>query len=777
MSDAAHSRARTIFFEAAHLPAEERRAFLESACGEDAGLRREVESLLAHHDPQSIIDDEAVAGEKIVSEPGARRAASTSGVGRLFKDRRRRRLWMVAAAILLGVLGLWTRARVEQILHRVVASQLTTVRDAQVQALNIWIRERMAQLKLVAEDPRVLPLVEELVEIGERGPSGVDDLKRAPARQALREIAESSREKTGNAGLAVLNDRGVIIFVETTETGMAVTATVFPYLSEALAGRTVFLRPYRELDLVGVGELGTMYTLFFTPVRNASGRVIAVLVSLQRAYGPDSISRILEVAQLGNTGETYAFDSAGMMLTESRFTDTLRAAGLAPEPAGEGTEWDAGAQLNVQIRDPGGDLLRGHEPELELGARPLTKLAALAVAARDKPAASDTKGILLAPYRNYRGVEVVGAWQWLSEHGFGVATEIEADEALAPLRILTRGSGLLVVLLSVFVAATLISTFANVRLRRRVQELKDLGPYHLISKIAQGGMGSVYLAEHNLLQRRTAVKILSGDLSQESIARFDREVRSTSRLTHPNTVEIYDFGLTPDGIFYYAMEYVEGPTLSELVARYGPLPPARTVHILKQVCGSLGEAHRAGIIHRDIKPQNIMLCERGDSRDVVKVLDFGLVKEVTRARAGELTSGHQIAGTPLYMAPERVTSPNRLDARVDVYSLGAVGYYLQTGLPIFEPSDEQELIHKVVNEAPERPSVVSPQPVPQELEKLIMDCLAKDPNERPQSVFEVVERLEALVGVGAWTQADATEWWKHHQVARATSPISPAVVP
>jgi serine/threonine-protein kinase len=278
-------------------------------------------------------------------------------------------------------------------------------------------------------------------------------------------------------------------------------------------------------------------------------------------------------------------------------------------------------------------------------------------------------------------------------------------------------------------------------------------------------MGSVYIAEHALLKRRTAVKILSGDLSKENIARFEREVRSSSRLTHPNTIEIYDFGRTPEGVFYYAMEYVEGPTLSELVTRHGPLPPVRAVHVLKQVCASLGEAHCERLVHRDIKPQNIMLCTRGGRRDVVKVLDFGLVKDMAKAGSVELTTGMQIGGTPLYMAPERLTSPKRLDARVDVYSLGAVAYYLQTGRPVFETTNSQELIQKVMNDLPERPSKISPQAVPPELENLIMDCLAKDPEDRPQSVFAVLERLEKLSRLGTWTQEDAIDWWEHHNVA------------
>jgi serine/threonine-protein kinase len=397
---------------------------------------------------------------------------------------------------------------------------------------------------------------------------------------------------------------------------------------------------------------------------------------------------------------------------------------------------------------------------MEVGARPLTRLAALAIAARDKENPDELRGVVLEPYRNYRGVNVVGAWRWLSDHGFAVATEIEAEEALAPLVYVKMLFGVLFVLLSAFVASTLISTFSVVQLRSRVRELKELGPYQLVSPIAEGGMGVVYLAEHALLKRRTAVKVLSGELSKQSITRFEREVSLASRLTHPNTIEIYDYGRTPEGIFYYAMEYIDGPTLSELVTRFGPVPPARVIHILRQLSASLSEAHREGLVHRDIKPQNVMLCVRGGDHDVVKVLDFGLVKDVTATEIDELSKGIHIGGTPLYMAPERLTSPKQLDARVDVYSVGCVAYYLLAGRPVFEPEDHLDLLDKIVNEVPRPLAEVSAQELPNELIDLIMACLAKDPAERPETVFSVMDTLDTLSGVSRWTEEDATRWWR-----------------
>ena len=226
-------------------------------------------------------------------------------------------------------------------------------------------------------------------------------------------------------------------------------------------------------------------------------------------------------------------------------------------------------------------------------------------------------------------------------------------------------------------------------LRRAVQEknteidkdeAKQIGPYELEKKIGEGGIGEVYLARHALLRRPAAIKLLKKrSINPETLDRFEREVRQTSRLTHPNTVEIYDYGHTPTGTFYYAMEYLPGLTMAQLIQEEGAIVPRRVVHLLDQVCASLSEAHAKGLIHRDIKPQNIMLCERGGIYDTVKVLDFGLVKDVSDPENIQHTAPDQLGGTPMYIAPERIRDPSRNDARTDLYAVGTVAYNLLTG--------------------------------------------------------------------------------------------------
>ncbi len=242
-------------------------------------------------------------------------------------------------------------------------------------------------------------------------------------------------------------------------------------------------------------------------------------------------------------------------------------------------------------------------------------------------------------------------------------------------------------------------------LQAQVREAMRLGQYQLVEKIGEGGMGAVYRAEHALLRRPTAIKLLPPDKAGEvAVARFEREVVQTSRLSNPNTVAIYDFGRTPDGIFYYAMEYLEGVDLQELVEIDGPQAAERVIHILRHVAESLGEAHAAGLVHRDVKPQNILLCDRGGVPDTVKVVDFGLVKDLSSGGDPKLSMQQTIAGTPLYMAPEAIMSPTTTDHRADIYALGAVGYFLLTGLPVFEGNSVVEVCSHHLHTPPVPPS-------------------------------------------------------------------------
>jgi hypothetical protein len=312
-------------------------------------------------------------------------------------------------------------------------------------------------------------------------------------------------------------------------------------------------------------------------------------------------------------------------------------------------------------------------------------------------------------------------------------------------------------------------------LRQQVREFGKLGQYTLEEKIGEGGMGAVYRATHAMLRRRAAIKLLLPERSgEQDLARFEREVQQTSRLLHPNTVSIFDYGRTADGTFYYVMEFLDGFDLEWLVEAEGPLEPARVIRILSQASGALVEAHGLGLIHRDIKPANIILTERSDEPDVVKVVDFGLVKTLKGAGTDlTVTNTDAIAGTPLYLAPEAITAPDGIDGRADLYALGAAGYFLVTGCHVFEAKGVVEMFSKHLLEQPIPPSERLGRSVAPELEKLILACLAKSRDDRPASAAALKEALVACARAAPHDAGAAARWWKERAPALRARRRSP----
>ena len=274
-------------------------------------------------------------------------------------------------------------------------------------------------------------------------------------------------------------------------------------------------------------------------------------------------------------------------------------------------------------------------------------------------------------------------------------------------------------------------------------------------------MGVVYRARHALMRRDTAVKLLLPDRADpESVQRFEREVCLTCQLTHPNTIQVYDYGHTPEGIFYYAMEFLRGLNLQELVARFGSQSEGRVIHILTQVCESLAEAHALGLVHRDIKPANVFLCNRGGVPDSIKVLDFGLVREYRGANREQmsLTGARRMMGTPAFMPPEAIKDAARSDPRSDIYSVGALGYYLLTTANVFDAQNVLDLYEKHLTESPIKPSQRTANPISAELEETILRCLEKEPNLRPQSVGELRALLLTSPRASDWGPEARAAW-------------------
>ena len=609
-------------------------------------------------------------------------------------------------AIVLGTLGSWTHHAIEAELKEMRSTTLASVLDAEVQALEVWISEKQLAARRLARDARLRERVQALARLS--AGAGCASLEAA----GLREPLEPFLQDEAVAQFLVLDTQGRIVAARP-QGGCRALPPDEPLrrsVALALAGQTPFVRPARERE----GAPSVLW--FVTPVLGAEGRAIAVLAMGKVTEG--RFATILSAARIGRSGEVYAFDEHARMLTESRFAPASRAS----------------------------------DPVVA------TRLTQEAIAGAT---GSARRGVLLEPYENYRGERVVGAWRWLPDAGLGVAVEIEAAEAYAPLAVLNAAFSLI---FGAFIAWITASVLYVLWLKRQIGEAHRLGAYVLERKIGEGGMANVYLAHHALLRRPTAVKILKPEHSAgpQFIARFEREVKLASQLAHPNTVEIYDYGRTADGQFYFAMEYLEGIELMELVKKAGPIPVGRAVYLLRQVCAGLAEAHSKGLVHRDIKPENLMVCVHGGEFDVVKILDFGLVKNVAEPHTRDLTRTLKLLGTPLYMAPERFKSAGDVDARADIYAIGAVAFFMLTGRDVFESVDDLELANKVLNDPPPRPSTAAPQPLPVELDLLVTACLEKRREDRPQRVTDLIEALDALAVRYRWSQREGAEWWAQH---------------
>jgi eukaryotic-like serine/threonine-protein kinase len=648
--------------------------------------------------------------------------------------------WPLLALPVVAGVGVWTYRAIAAGIRTRLESYLRTMLASDVSTVGQWLSAQASLAEMIAADQRVRQDVVELLALSRRTGGDPAALKGAPAQAHLREILGPVVTDRESAGFFVVDTGGLIIArIVDERVGDRLVMSVADAASQALAGRRAFLPPTVKQRFTS----GSM-AFVIVPVRDASGPVIAAFALRIR---PEMVTALLSASRFGQTGDAYALDADGRMVTESRYGDELAQLGLLPADAG------GRATGVLEVRDPGTRLVPGQTPPTPPKTWPFTWAAAEVMAGRT--------GVNANGYRDYRGVEVVGAWRWLPEWSTGVVTEIGRDEAYQTLAVVRQsfavlGGGLLLV-------ATVIalSSRSIYGLQRKVQRAERLGQYTLEDKIGEGGMGAVYRARHAFLRRPTAVKLIrSGLATPAMLSRFEREVQLTSQLTHPNTIAIYDYGRTPEGIFYYAMEYLPGLPLDRVILDDGPQPEARAVYLLKQIAASLAEAHRIPLVHRDMKPANVMLCERGGTYDVVKVLDFGLVKDLGSAEDSGVTAVDHVIGTPLFMAPESVVSAGNVSPRSDVYAVGAIAYALLTGQHVFGGNSAAEIIGHHLHSAPRPPSEKLGRAVDPFLDRLVLACLAKRPEDRPADAGALLSDLEEGWTGAVWTQREARQWWE-----------------
>ncbi len=651
-----------------------------------------------------------------------------------------------AAALALGT---WIYTDVQRELRTLAAANLRSLLDTQVGALDTWIGEKQLNVERWAKDARVIDaaIAGNQVLSGSAAANGTAALAacRGALSDALINAIDALRQSDAAEGVNLVDRSGRVLAARTREyCGLMITAERLQQLEPVFDGRSMFAPPMSErerLDGAGNADARRRPLVWFSaPVRNAAGETIAAL-NIGK-FADARFSRSLVAVRPGSTGEAYAFDARGRMLSESRFRAELEQRGtLKP-----------GDSTILSVRLDG--------PEQDDATPSLTALAAVAL---DRVARGDGElsGEMLQAYTNYVGMPVIGAWRWLPQYGFGIAIEVGRDEVFAPLRRVEAAYRLISALAVLVLLALLAATLWIQVLRRQRDEARQLGNYELLEQIAEGGMASVWRARHRLLKRPVAIKLLSLRVSNdEGLARFEREVRSASQLMHPNTVAIFDYGRSPAGELFCAMELLDGITVQHLVDRHGAQSVARVAYVMHGIAGSLSEAHQRGLVHRDIKPANVMLCRVGTQNraefDAVKVLDFGLVKSIGEPHTRDLTRALRILGTPSYMAPERIEDPGSADLRSDVYSLGALGYFMLTGRPPYQAENDLALAYQVVNA-----------PVPEfdtanSLTALISNCLQKTAADRPQNTPQVIDRLEQIMREFPWTAAQARIWWGEH---------------
>lgn len=675
-------------------------------------------------------------------------------------------IWPVIAVVVLAIVGYAVRAAVESTMKANLATELQTLLAVDVAALETWLDQQLSIVGAEAQDADVRKTVLELTD-EETQPAG-PALVQSPLHKQLRRELSPTLLTHDFAGYLLFDQSQRVVSASNDELiGRNGLSQFESSVSRGLRGETTLCPPFASpvvtKDRDGKLRTGVPVMYLCAPVRDDSFQVVAVLALEVR---PDrDFTRILQLARLGETGETYAFNRDAVMVSNSRFEDRLKQIGLLTD------DDETHSMLNVQLRDPQVDMTAGERPALRRSKQPLTSMAAAAIAGHS--------GVNVEGYPDYRGAMTVSAWTWMPRFELGVATKLDYAEAYRPLNILRWTFWGLYSLLGASAIAIFVFTVIVARLQRTAQkaamEAKQLGQYSLEQKLGSGGMGVVYKGHHAMLRRPTAIKMLDVDKTNEdAIKRFEREVQITCQLNHPNTVAIYDFGRTPEGLFYYAMEYLDGVDLQNLVDRYGPQSEGRVISILTQVCGSLFEAHSLGLVHRDIKPANIMLNRRGGVPDLVKVLDFGLVKAIDEARKGQATSSGGLTGTPLYMSPEAIQRPDSVDARGDLYAVGAVGYFLLTGTPVFRSESVVELCRQHVLQAPEPPSERLGRSVTPELEAALLSCLEKDPSRRPQTARELAVRLEKCTTFHEWSMEKADGWWSRYSSGTLNATLNSA---
>ncbi|MEL6104795.1 MAG: protein kinase [Planctomycetota bacterium] len=686
------------------------------------------------------------ASPRYADEPRPRRRPASAGLlsQRASRQRRLNSGWLWLAAVLpTALIGWLTYRQVEADLRASAAGELVGTAESLGATVDRFLSAKARLVESWSDREGLREAAAGLVAVA-RNESPKESLRRSPHAKAIREhLVSSSRREDIKY---VVWDRTGTIIASWLPDGADIGGSVAPdgagNLARAMRGETVLFGP-EVLQEDGSGfqpETRLPVMAEIIPIRDADDKIIATMLVRGMSIFEDFDRMFAETSEHHGL-DAYAVNRSGMMISNS--------------PTGRSALGDQVESLACRIRlsDPGAS---PNEDSLLPTARRRQPLCYSAVGV-----SSGRSGERFVEYRNYLGQRVIGAWRWLDAWEMGVVVERPASSVFASARFVAFGFiGLGSVLsLTAFLAAARIAR----RTAMAHAEVHPLSRYEILNELGSGGMGVVYRAKHNQLGRDTALKVLRSDRpNTEDRLRFDREARLAASLGSPHTVTIYDYGVSEEGEAYCVMEFLQGITLYDVVARSGFQSYGRALYILRQICDSLGEAHKLGLVHRDVKPQNVMLSHDPSVGDWAVVFDFGLAKPLEPDAGAYQTAETIWAGTPMYMAPERYREPNKIDPRSDIYSIGCILYFLLSGRPPFIECDPESLFALVLAEQPISIHVHRDEDVPEDIECLVQRCMAKSLDDRYRSVEQLAADLDRLTSKYAWSIEQSRSWWRIH---------------
>jgi hypothetical protein len=786
-----YAQAKSLFFDLVHFTADEQARRLDGIQSQDPMVAKEVRSLLANHSSRTIIGPTEKSGN---TSTGSRSIVTAGWMrwNRMFVGGLTPLLAVLGAAILISILGWYLNTELSNRSREEYRAVVTTLARQKVERVLQWSESYQLRVQDWGENEELQHVVSELNAIASTH-SDIDDRRKmlqeaeelhqrvsyvfdAVASRPFRiETKEKKSLSLGSRELslkyAIWNSSFQLITdwqykSAKVNLGSPASSDGKLSLSRVFETRTTHVvLPQASAETFSVDypiETNEQYVMLFVPIfapqkrqdpEASVGDTATKSIRSKEVIGAMMVRSDVFLYELQEILSDRVLEESNCYLINSDAaisTMVLDSAELLAMP-----HWSKLQVVRDQpvmlCLDPGVDALRGKKPASDHTSWPRT------ISARSVTMKTD--GHNLDGYRDYRGKEVVGAWQWMEELRSGLILEVPKEIAFRNLHFVSR-TFLFMLSIPLLCAFSLVGVSLVRKLRTIELVNRTVGPYRLKEKLGEGGLGVVHRGEHRMLGRSAAVKLIKqGTETTGSIRRFEREVRLAAGLNHPNAVCIYDFGISKDGMLFCAMELVDGLTLAQLTSFAPNLPLWRLLSILCQTSSALAEAHNLGLVHRDIKPQNIMLCRHYPATDAVKVLDFGLAKNISDTINSTSSATRVVMGTPGFIAPERLESPWIADPKIDTFAFGVLGLYLLSGKVPTIGTVKDEFLALIQN--PELLDLMD-KPEFQELVKLLIDCAAPSPSSRPGSMNEVNQLLERLAVSQPFSRSEAEHWWSQN---------------